>query len=108
MKLKFCKRAAERKSELKRIRREKDIPASIYVKGKEAEVIAIKGNEFSSVLRNVLPGRLSTEILTLVDEHGKERRVIIKDIQYHVTTYQVIHLDFEELIDNIEVNIKVP
>ena len=51
---------------------------------------------------------MPTSVFTLVDDKGKERKAIIKDIQYNVTNYQVIHLDFEELLDDIKVNIKVP
>lgn len=108
MKLKFYQRAAGKKSDIQKMRREGDIPASVYVKGHNAESISIKSSEFSSLMRKVLPGRLSTAIFSLVDENGKERRVVVKDIQYHVTTYQVLHLDFEELIDNVMISIKVP
>lgn len=108
MKLKFYKRAAEKKSEIKKIRRDGDIPASIYIKGKSVETIAVKGSEFTTALRGILPGHMPTAIFTLFDESGKERRVLIKEIQYHVTTYQPLHLDFEELLPEVKVNVKVP
>lgn len=108
MKLKLLKRTAESKSEVKRLRREGNIPAIIYVQGKAAETIAVNNNELASLMRQIIPGRLSTTVFTLATENGKERRVLIKDIQYNITTYDIIHLDFEELHDGQKVNVNVP
>jgi large subunit ribosomal protein L25 len=109
MKLNVKNRAAGKKSESKQLRRAGQIPAILYTRGKEAaNNIAISSSEFEAILRQIQPGRLSTQIFTLVDEKGKEHRGLLKEIQYHVTTYDVIHLDFEELVDNVPVNVKVP
>ena len=108
MKLQTVKRAAGSKSEIKKLRREGYIPAVLYVKEKNGETLAIQANEFSSFLRNVKPGHLPTSIFTLVDDKGKERRVLIKDIQYEITNYAVTHLDFEELAEGHKINVKVP
>lgn len=108
MKLKMQPRNAEKKGDAKKMRREDDIPAIIYGHGTTAEPITVKNSEFTTLLRSVLPGRLSTTIFTLSDAKGKERRAILKDVQYHVTTYNIMHLDFEELQDNVKVNVKIP
>lgn len=108
MKLQMFKRTAEKKSESTRIRREGQIPAIIYVQGKAAIPLAISSGELTSLMRNVKPGRLATTVFTLSEEGGKERRVLIKEIQYHPTTYAVTHLDFEELHDKTKVNVNVP
>lgn len=108
MNLKFINRAADKKSESNRLRREGLIPAIIYQRGKEGTAIAVNNNEYQAIIRKVQPGRLSTHVFTLVDEKGKEHRAILKEIQYKVTNYDVLHLDFEELVDNVPVNVKVP
>lgn len=109
MKLNVMKRTAGKKSESKQLRRAGQIPAIIYMRGKEtADNIVIKNIEFDAILRQIQPGRLSTQVFKLVDEQGKERRALLKEIQYHVTKYNVIHLDFEELSDNVPINVKVP
>lgn len=108
MKLQTVKRAAETKSEIKKLRREGFIPAVLYLKGKSGETVAINANEFSAYLRHVKPGHLPTTIFTLVDQDGRERRVVIKDIQYKITNYAVEHLDLEELVDDHKINIKIP
>lgn len=108
MKLQVFKRTASKKTDTKKIRREGNIPAAMYVRGENADNITLKNADFQAVLRSIQPGRLPTTIFTLVDEHGKERKAIIKDIQYEATTYNVQHLDFEELYNDKKVNVKVP
>lgn len=108
MKLKVFKRDVIKKSESGRIRREGNIPGVLYVRGKPTDAITIDGAEFNSTLRTIVPGRLSSTQFFLKDEQGKERRAILKEIQYHPTTYQVQHLDFEELYDDAKVTLKVP
>lgn len=108
MELKFLKRQAERKSQAKTLRREGKIPAVIYHRSKEAEAVSVDTKEFTVLLRESLPGRLSTTAFSLVDDKGHKRTAILKDIQYNPVTYDVIHLDFEELIHDVTVNVKVP
>ncbi len=108
MKLKYFSRNRQRKNDSKRLRHEGSIPSIIYSRGNNSTNIAINESEFTAFLRNVKSGHLSNQIFDLVDEAGVSKRAIIKDIQYHPTNYQVIHLDFEELVDGHKVNIKVP
>lgn len=108
MKLQLTNRSAKRKSEAKKLRREGYIPAVIYSKGEAGETVSVKKEEFSTFLRHLEKGRLPTTVLTLASSSGKDRKAIIKDIQYNVVNYEVISLDFEELHDDRPVNIKVP
>ena len=108
MQLETKKRSAERKSEAKRLRLDGEIPAVIYHHSKQAESVSISRDTFTSLLRQITPGRLPTTIFTLKDSENATRKAILKDIQYNPTNYNVIHLDFEELIENVPVNVKVP
>lgn len=108
MKLATGPRTANKKSENSQLRHEGYIPAVLYVRGKEGETLAVKSAEFSAYLRQVKSGHLPTTVFILVDAEGKERRAIIKDIQYNITNYNVVHLDFEELIEDQKVNVKIP
>jgi large subunit ribosomal protein L25 len=108
MKLQVNQRAADKKSESKRLRREGNIPACVYVRGKASETVYIQNNDFTALLRQVQSGRLPTTVFELAQGEGQPRRVIIKDIQYHPTTYNVMHLDFEELVPDTKVSVKVP
>lgn len=101
-------RPSEKKSQAKALRREGLIPAVIYHRSKEAETVSLNEQEFMTILRSIVPGRLSTTVFSLGLENGSSRKAILKDIQYNPVNYKVIHLDFEELIDDVHVNVKVP
>ena len=60
-----------------------------------------------AALRAVTKGFLSTTIFDL-DVNGKSVKAIVKDIQYHKTTYNIIHLDFQQLYEDTPVNINIP
>lgn len=107
MDLKFTKRAAERKCEANRLRKDGKIPAIVYIRNQPGETISVERDAFTSLLRNVKQGRLPTTIFTLSDGTTK-RKAILKDIQYNPVNYEVIHLDFEELVDGTPVNVKIP
>ncbi len=108
MKLTTAKRSTDKKSELTKLRLAGMIPAIVYHKGQSGEPIAVQRAEYDAIIRQVKAGHLSTQKITLVDENGKEKTVILKEIQYHPTTYVVLHLDFEELHEKTPVNVKVP
>ncbi|MBS0605202.1 MAG: 50S ribosomal protein L25 [Verrucomicrobia bacterium] len=107
MKLAVKQRVGEKKKDIKEIRREGNVPAIIYSSKGQPEKLIVDGAEFKTILREMKPGQLPTTVFTLSDGK-KERRAIIKDIQYHLTTYIVSHIDFEELIEDVPVSVKVP
>lgn len=108
MKLKTKERSSDKKSTIKAARRAGSIPAVIYAKGKEAKSLFVSNKEWQKVIDSLKPGRLSTVVFSLLDEKGTETKAIVKEVQYHPTTYNVLHLDFEELQDDVQINIKVP
>lgn len=108
MKLHVVKRAAKKKCEAKKLRREGFIPAVLYSKKGSGETLSVNAVEFAAFLRHVEPGHLPTSIFTIVDESGAERRVLVKEIQYNIINYAVTHLDFEELFDDQKINVKIP
>jgi large subunit ribosomal protein L25 len=107
MKLNMSKRVDVKKSDLKAIRRKGNIPSILYSQSRPTEQIEINGTEFSSCLRQIPQGRLSTTVFSLASGNT-EVKALVKDIQYHPTTYQVLHLDFVELSDTAPVSVKVP
>ncbi|MBS0620109.1 MAG: 50S ribosomal protein L25 [Verrucomicrobia bacterium] len=107
MKLAVKPRESGKKSELKQMRREGQIPAIIYSSKGKPEQLTLNAADFNAVLRATKQGQLPTTVFTLTDGN-KERKAIVKDIQYHLTTYVVSHIDFEELVDDVTVCVKVP
>lgn len=98
---------SKKKSENKRLRREGKIPAVLYAKGAKGKEIAVDGIEFKKILNTTPTGTLSSKIFSL-NIGGDVVKAIVKEIQYAVTTYDVIHLDFEELFDNEPVTLNIP
>ncbi|MCB1134755.1 MAG: 50S ribosomal protein L25 [Chlamydiia bacterium] len=108
MKLSVRKRSAKQKSELTTIRRNGDVPAVLYSKGKDGQALAVDGREFDTARRSIPSGHLPTTQFELHDADGSVRKAVVKAIDYHPTTYQVLHLDLMELHAGAEVNVKVP
>lgn len=108
MQLKIFSRSAGKKSESKQARRAGRIPAVIYKQGQPGETISVDATAFGAFLRQLKPGYLPTIQLTLVDEKGHHIKAIVKEIQYKVTNYDVIHLDFLHLEKDVPVKVKVP
>jgi len=106
--IQISERSAKTKGEAKKLRREQQIPICIYSDGKPADSASLSYVDFETVLRNLTPGFLPTTVFELKDAKGKKRKAIVKDIQYKPTTYEVMHLDFQELHDAIPVDLKVP
>lgn len=107
MKLTVTQRGEKKKSEIKEIRRLGNIPAIVYSKARPCETIIIDGTEFGAILREMKPGCLSTTVFSLKDGK-KERKAVIKDIQYNITNYRVTHIDFEELVEDVLIQVKIP
>lgn len=107
MKLIAKERSSAKKSETKQLRREGKIPVILYSPGQPNRSLVIETSEFKALLRTMKPGHLPTTVFSLVVD-GKEIKAIVKDIQYKLTTYDVSHIDFEQLVDNVPVSVKVP
>ncbi|MBL0690446.1 MAG: 50S ribosomal protein L25/general stress protein Ctc [Alphaproteobacteria bacterium] len=89
------------------IRRNNLIPAVIYGLKKESSIITVDFKGFAKLLE--IPKLKTT--LFLLNNGGKEEKVLLKDIQYHTISKQPIHLDFLRIDEakpiaiNISVNI---
>ena len=107
MKLSVFPRENSKKSTAKKIKREGGIPSVIYSNGGDSEAVFFKKSDFEKILRKLKPGRLATTVFTL--EKGNDKfKAMIKDSDYDVTSYDVIHVDFQKLSENEEVMVKVP
>lgn len=107
MKLKMHKREGSKKSDLAQIRRAGNIPAVLYSAGEPSEKIALDGTELQAALRSIVSGQLSTTKFTLVGE-GKEIPVLVKEVQYYPTTYEVRHVDLLHAEPKQHVRVRVP
>ena len=100
-------RAPLGKSEAKKIRRAGNVPAILYSRGEKGKDIVVDGAEFKKMLNTIDKGTLSSKIFILKHD-GEKIRAILKDLQYDVTTYNVVHLDFNELHDKDPITLNIP
>jgi large subunit ribosomal protein L25 len=107
MKLSVSPRAATKKSEVKKLRREGQVPGVVYGLDQTNENVALPLDEFQSLLRKIRPGLLPTTVFELNDSKGA-RKALVKEIQYHPTTYSVLHVDFAAISDDRPVTVNVP
>ena len=107
MKLTITKRTNVRKSDTLNVRREGNVPAIFYASKEQPMDIVVQGAELQALLRQIKQGRLSTTVLELSLD-GTAIKALVKDIQYHPTTYQVLHMDLQKLNDKNKVRVNVP
>ncbi len=109
MKLAVEKRVSGKKGETNRLRKNGHIPAVMYGANEPGISVQVKADDFKAILRNMKPGLLSTTVFELTEHgHHKNRKAVIKDIQYHVATYDVEHIDFALLHEDKPVTVNVP
>lgn len=104
----FFPRNAKNRGETKVLRREGKVPCVVYSKGAIGENGFVTKEAIDTVLRELEAGFLPTTVFSIKDKSGKTRKAIIKDIDYKVTTYEVQHIDFLELVADREISLKVP
>ena len=109
MKIKISERKGKHHSELSQMRHKGDIPAILYAKGVESKLIAIDGEDFRIALRTMKQGHLPTTVFEF-ELGGKKCKAVVKDIQYHRTTYPkgIQHVDLLLLQDNVPVKVSIP
>ena len=83
------------------IRREGNIPCVLYG-GDKAEYFSLE------------PGHVKHLIYTpdfklaLIDINGEEHKCILKDLQMHPVTDEVMHIDFLKLVDGTPIKVEIP
>jgi large subunit ribosomal protein L25 len=106
MELALFKRG-RKKSEIRKIRIKEGIPAVIYAAGEPSENVFLNKKDFEAILRKIKSGRLSTTVFTVKNEK-KTFKVLVKEVQYHKTSYKILHVDFLKLFDDRYVAVRVP
>ena len=92
------------KGHSRRLRRQGKVPAVLYGGGQEPKAITLD----QSKLRQQMEQEASqTSVLTL--SLGKETQaVVVKDVQRHPAKRQVLHLDFQRILEDEKITLQVP
>ena len=107
MKLSVFPRANEKKSDVKKLRREAQVPGVLYGVKKENQNVYFPLDQLQAAMRQIQPGMLATTVFELNHE-GKTFKAVAKEVQYHPVSYAILHVDFALLSDDMPVTLNVP
>ena len=89
------------KKSTKSVRREGKIPSTLYFKGEKPENIAIDKIKLYKALK-------SDQRVYEVELSGESQYVMVKAVQYHPVTDEIVHLDFMRVRRSEKMTISVP
>ncbi len=89
----------------RRLRREKKVPAVVYGGNDEARSLTLSHDE---VYRKLQFEAFFSHILTLNIDGKKPQRAILRDIQRHPFKPLISHMDFLRVVEDQEINVRVP
>ena len=88
----------------RRLRREGKVPAIIYGAGRPSRSVCFDHNK---VIRQLENESFYSSVLQ-IKVGDKSQSVIIKDIQRHPSRPIVMHMDFQRIVDDVEIKMNVP
>ncbi len=92
------------KGENRRLRRRGKVPAVLYGGGQEPRAIMLDNARLQHQMEHQA---FYTSILTL-KLNGESQAVVIKDVQRHPVKRQVLHLDFQRILEDAKITLNVP
>lgn len=99
-------RTQQGKGEARRLRRTGKLPAVIYGRG-EARSLTCDAKKLRQIL-STTAGSNAIFQLNLEGEDFQERKAIVKEIQYHPLTGEMLHADLYEISMDKEIIVSVP
>lgn len=102
-KLNATKREGSGKNRVDKLRAAGEIPAVIYQKGEENELVQVKDLEFAHVY-----SKAGTSSLVDLALDGTTKKVLIKEVQRHPYRNEVLHVDFQGVRMDEAVRLMVP
>jgi len=97
-------REDEGKGASRRLRRENKVPAIIYGGGRPPRMLSFDHNKVMKQLENE---SFYSSVLTIkVGE--KSQPAILKDVQRHPAKPQILHMDFQRVVEDQEIRMNVP
>lgn len=102
-KLNAMKREGSGKNRVDKLRAAGQIPAVIYQKGEENELVQVKDLEFAHVYNKAG----SSSLVDLVVD-SETKKVLIKEVQRHPYRNEVLHVDFQGVRMDEAVRLMVP
>ena len=89
------------KKSTKEMRRDGKVPSTLYFRGEEPESIAVEKLKLYQALK-------SDQRIYEVELNGESQYVMVKAVQYHPVTDEILHLDFMRVRRSEKMTISVP
>lgn len=89
----------------RRLRREKKVPAVVYGGNDHARALTLSHDE---VYRKLQSEAFFSHILTLNVDGNNPQRAILRDLQRHPFKPLITHMDFLRVVEDQEINVRVP
>jgi large subunit ribosomal protein L25 len=102
--LEFEARENTGKGHNRRLRREGRIPGVLYGAGRDARAISL---DWNTLMHQMERAAFYTSILSL-KEGDTTQPVIVKDVQRHPIKSQILHIDFQRILEDEEISLNVP
>jgi large subunit ribosomal protein L25 len=96
-----------RRNKVKKLRREGRLPAVIYGRQRASQSVAIRLKDIEHVIHHSLSENVLVD-LSLKDDQRPKRLALVKDVQHHPLTGDVLHVDFQEVAEDEKVTMVVP
>ena len=89
----------------RRLRKQGLVPGIIYGAGKEAELLTFDHNKLSHVADNE---NFYSSLLKIKIGSDRDQEVIFKDIQRHPVKPKIVHIDFQRVLADVALRVRVP
>lgn len=86
------------------VRREGFVPGVVYKEGEKAVSVQVAARELNRVLHT----KAGSNVLIALEFSGKAKTVLVKELQHHPVSHQVIHVDFHEVSLTKKITVSVP
>lgn len=97
-------RSERGKSAARALRRSGQVPAIVYGHGDETQAVSVDAHELQKLLAHI---NMNT-IIELKVEGGKGTQALIREVQYHATRPDVLHLDLYQIHAGEKITLTVP
>jgi large subunit ribosomal protein L25 len=90
----------------KKVRTSGRIPAVIYGRARQPQKLEVGVKDMENVIHEAHSEILLVDLA--VDKDGGKRLALVRDIQHHPLSGQMLHIDFQEVAENEKVTAMVP
>lgn len=98
------KRDLKGSSNSRRLRKTGNLPAVIYGDGKEGVAVELNSHEFELLLHHHTSENV---IVKLALEGGDDMSVLVKDVQHHPVTSELVHVDLQKISMDKAIHVEV-